>query len=102
MSSILSSFDIARQSLDTAMNDSEGSAERELSNYQKGIQYSLDRMKAQFQDFSTEALDSSVFKGAIDSGTALLSILTEIVSVGGGIPALLGAIGGTSIIKNLD
>lgn len=36
MSSILSSFDIARQSLDTAMNDSEGSAERELSNYQKG------------------------------------------------------------------
>ena len=30
-------------------------------------------MKAQFQDFSTEALDSSLFKGAIDGGTALLT-----------------------------
>lgn len=41
MSSILGSFDIARESLDTAVNDSAGSAERELSNYQKGKLYYL-------------------------------------------------------------
>lgn len=102
MSSIMGSFDIARESLDTAMNDSEGSAERELSNYQKGIQYSLDRIKAQFQELSTVTLDSDLFKGVIDSGTAFLDVLTSIIDVGGGIPALLGAIGGIKLFKNLD
>ena len=102
MSSIMGSFDIARESLNTAMNDSEGSAERELSNYQKGIQYSLDRFKAQFQELSTTTLDSDLFKGVIDSGTAFLDVLTSIIDVGGGIPALLGAIGGIKLFKNLD
>ena len=102
MSSIMGSFDIARESLDTAMNDSEGSAERELSNYQKGIQYSLDRIKAQFQELSTVTLDSDLFKGVIDSGTAFLDVLTSIIDVGGGIPTLLGAIGGIKLFKNLD
>ena len=36
MSALMSQYDIARQALNTAMNDSEGSAERELTNYQKG------------------------------------------------------------------
>ena len=36
MSALMSQFDIARQALNTAMNDSEGSAERELTNDQKG------------------------------------------------------------------
>lgn len=102
MSSIMGSFDIARESLDTAMNDSEGSAERELSNYQKGIQYSLDRIKAQFQELSTVTLDSDFFKGVIDSGTVFLEVLTSIIDIGGGIPALLGAIGGIQLFKNLD
>ena len=102
MSSIMGSFDIARESLNTAMNDSEGSAERELSNYQKGIQYSLDRFKAQFQELSTTTLDSDLFKGVIDNGTAFLDVLTSIIDVGGGIPALLGAIGGIKLFKNLD
>ena len=36
MSALMSQFDIARESLNTALNDSKGSAERELTNYQKG------------------------------------------------------------------
>lgn len=36
MSALMSQYDIARQTLNTAMNDSEGSAEKELTNYQKG------------------------------------------------------------------
>ena len=36
MSALMSQFDIARQALNTAMNDSEDSAEKELTNYQKG------------------------------------------------------------------
>lgn len=90
MSALLSNFDIARQSLDTAVNDSAGSAERELSNYQKGIQYSLDSFTAQFQSLSTELINADVFKGLVDGATGFLNILTQIVDVGGGLPAILG------------
>ena len=90
MSSILGSFDIARQSLDTALNDSAGSAERELENYQKGIEYSLDTFNAQFQELSTTVINADIFKGLIDGGTQFLNILTQILDVGGGIPAMLG------------
>ena len=102
MSSILGSFDIARQSLDTAVNDSAGSAERELSNYQKGIEYSLDTFKAQFQELSTTVINADVFKGLVDTGTAFLNVLTQIIQVGGGIPTILAAFGGFEIFKNLD
>ena len=56
MSALMSQFDIARESLNTALNESDGSAERELSNYQKGIQFSIDRIKPSFQEFSTTTL----------------------------------------------
>lgn len=36
VSALMSNFDIARDTLNTAMNESSGSAERELANYQKG------------------------------------------------------------------
>ena len=92
MSSIMGSFDIARQSLDTALNDSAGSAERELENYQKGIEYSLDTFNAQFQELSTQVINADVFKGLVDGGTAFLDILTQIIDVGGGLPAVLATI----------
>lgn len=53
----MTNFDIARKTLDTALNGSEGSAENELSNYQKGIEYSLDKLQANFQDFSNTLVD---------------------------------------------
>ena len=90
MSSIMGSFDIARQSLDTAVNDSAGSAERELENYQKGIEYSLDTFNAQFQELSTTVINADIFKGLVDGGTQFLNILTQILDVGGGLPAVLG------------
>ena len=90
MSSIMGSFDIARQSLDTAMNDSVGSASRELENYQQGIEYSMDRMGASFQNLSQQVVNADAFKFAIDSANAFLNILTQIIDVGGGLPALLG------------
>lgn len=92
MSSILGSFDIARQSLDTALNDSAGSAERELENYQKGIEYSLDTFNAQFQELSTTVINADIFKGLVDGGTQFLNILTQIIDVGGGLPAVLATI----------
>ena len=57
VSSLMTNFDIARKTLDTALNGSEGSAEKELSNYQQGIEYSLDKLQANFQDFSNTLVD---------------------------------------------
>ena len=102
MSSILGSFDIARQSLDTAVNDSAGSAEKELANYQKGIEYSLDTFKAQFQELSTTVINADIFKGLVDTGTSFLNILTQIIDVGAGLPVVLGAVGSIAIFKNLE
>ena len=98
----MSNFDIARDTLNTALNESEGSAERELENYQKGIEYSIDKFKATFQELSTNTLDSDIFKFVIDSGTDLVAVLNEIVKVGGGIPAVFAAIGGYKFFQNLD
>ena len=92
VSALMDNFDIARQTLDTALNDSEGSAERELENYQKGIEYSLDKFNASFQAMSTSFLDSDIFKGIIDSGTTLLNLLTAIGKVGGGLGAIFGTL----------
>lgn len=92
VSALMDNFDIARQTLDTALNDSEGSAERELENYQKGIEYSLEKFNASFQAMSTSFLDSDIFKGIIDSGTRLLNLLTAIGEVGGGLGAIFGTL----------
>lgn len=98
----MTNFDIAKETLNTAMNDSAGSAERELGNFQKGIQYSIDKFKATFQKLSTTTLSSDIFKGLVDGGTALISVLEEIISVVGGIPAIFATIGGIKLFKNLD
>ena len=47
-------------------------------------------------------MDAKHGKGAIDSGTNLLNVLTQIIDVGGAIPTLLTAIGGIKLFKNLD
>lgn len=98
----MSNFDIARETLDTALNKSQGSAEKELGNYQKGIEYSIDKFKATFQELSQNVLSSDLFKTAVDSGTAFLEVLNKIISVGHGIPALFAGIAGFNIFKNLD
>lgn len=99
MSALMSNWDIAEDTISKSLN-SEGSAENELGNYQKSLQYSLDTFKAQFQEFSTTTLNSGFLKGAIDAGTGLLNVFTQIIDVGGGIPTLLGAIGGILATKN--
>ena len=87
----MSNFDIAREATEAAYN-SDGSAEKELKNFQKGIEYSLTTFKAQFQELSTTFLNADIFKGLIDGGTQFLNILTKILDVGGGLPAMLGTL----------
>lgn len=43
-----------------------------------------------FQTLSTTFLNSDLFGGLIDGGTDFLNILTQILDVGGGLPAMAG------------
>lgn len=82
--------------------NAKGSAMQEQERWMGSMEAKIQQFKSQFQELSIVTLDSSILKGAIDAGTGLLNILTQIIDVGGGIPAILGAIGSTAFIKNLD
>lgn len=102
ISSLMKNFDIARQSVQTAEFESEGSAQRELDNWNKGIEASISHFKAQFQEFSTTMIDSDLFKGIVDGGTAALDVVTQLVDTIGLLPTILGGLGIGAFIKNLD
>lgn len=91
MSALMENFDIARNALNTALNDSEGSAEQELENWNQGIEASLSHFQAQFQQFSTSSISSDFFKGIVDGGTEALNILTQIVDTFGLMAPIAGA-----------
>ena len=91
MSALMENFDIARNALNTALNDSEGSAEQELENWNQGIEASLSHFQAQFQQFSTSSISSDFFKGIVDGGTEALNILTQIIDTFGLMAPIAGA-----------
>lgn len=102
LAAALNNSDLIKQAYNTAEFGSEGSAEKELSNYRKSIEYDIGQMKASFQELSTTAVSSDVFKGFIDGGTTAINVLTKFISVANGVPAVLTAIGAVKAFKNLD
>ena len=97
----MSNFDTARAATETAVN-SQNSAMKENERYMESLSGHIGVFKAQFQELSNVTLDSDFLKAAVDAGTGLLNILTKIIDVGGGIPAIFGTIGTIKIFKNLD
>lgn len=83
-------------------NEASGQSMEKFAAYQESATGKIEGFKNAFQSLSTTVIDSNVFKGLIDSGTTLLEILTQLIDVGGGMPLMLGAIGGTAFFKNLD
>lgn len=102
LAAALNNSDLIKQAYNTAEFGSEGSAEKELSNYQKSIEYHIGQMKASFQELSTTAVSSDVFKGFIDGTTNAINVLTKFIGVANGVPAVLTAIGAVKAFKNLD
>lgn len=92
VAALMENFQIARKSLDTALNDSQGSAERELENWNQGIEASLAHLEASFQDFSQKALSSDLIKGFVDGGTAILDVITQITDKVGVAAPLIGGV----------
>lgn len=92
MSALMQNWSIAESSLESALN-SEGSAERELGNYQKGLQYSIDKFKAEFQNMSNELFESDMLKTGVEIGSGLMSGITKGIEIAG--------FGGTNSLFNL-
>lgn len=97
----MSNFDIARESLNTALNESTGSAERELENWNQGLEASFNRFKAQFQELSTTTLSSNFLKGFVDTGTGALDILTQIIDKFGLLTTVIAGVGIAKTIMSI-
>lgn len=102
VSALMKNFDIARESLNTAENESFGSANRELEAWNKGIESSFKHLQAQFEAFSNATLDSGFLKGIVDMGTQGLEVITNLIDKVGLLPMVLSGFGATSFFKNLD
>lgn len=101
VSALMSNFDIARESLNTALNESTGSAERELENWNQGLEASFNRFKAQFQELSTTSLSSDFLKGFVDTGTGALDILTQIIDKFGLLTTVIAGVGIAKTIMSI-
>lgn len=101
LSAALNNISMIEEAYDTATN-SAGSALKEQQEYEKGIQYSLDRLTASAQTFANHFLDSSLVKGIVDFGNTTINVIDKVTSaltplgtlaLGGGIFAGIKNIG---------
>ena len=100
MSAIMQNFDVAREALELGIN-SEGVAQKELENYQKGIEYHFGVLKATFQDFSNTVLNSDTIIFFVDALQKLLEVLTKIVDVAGMLPTLFAGFSAFKVLSTL-
>lgn len=77
LSALMENFETARNAVQAAVN-STGSALKAQGEYEKTIQYSLDRLSASFQTFANHVLNSQFLKGIIDFGNGVLHVLDAV------------------------
>lgn len=88
LAAALSQYEMINEVYETAEN-SAGSAMREQEEYMKSLQYSIDKGKATVQEFWSTLLDSGFLKSALDFGTKILDIFTQLIDKLGTVPTLL-------------
>ncbi|MDE5717388.1 MAG: phage tail tape measure protein [Lachnospiraceae bacterium] len=76
-----------------SVEKSSGSALKAQEKYEQGIQYSLDRLKASFQQFADTLAGSGLLKGIVDLGNGTVNVLDFITDKLGAL-GTLGTIGG--------
>lgn len=90
-----------QKAYETALN-SAGSAAEEQVRWLESLEAKTQQFEAAWQELSNTVLDSDFLKGLVDTGTALVSTITDIIDgVGILIPLLTGG-GIAAFIKNLD
>lgn len=78
LAAALNNVDTLEKSYSEATN-SEGSARREQAEYEKSIQYSIDKTKASLQELANDALSSGVIKTFVEGANAFLNVLDFLV-----------------------
>ena len=92
---ILQNYKILDQVVETSAH-SEGSADEELQKQLESTESKLYQLKNQLQELATVTIDSDMFKGVIDTATAFLNIITQILDK---LPLLSTAIGSVVGLK---
>ena len=81
MYAVLGNLDTLQAAYETAEN-SAGSAMREQENYEKSIQYSLDKLSASAQEWSNTLVSSDVIKWFVDLANAAVELSTALTPIG--------------------
>lgn len=97
---ILENGDLLEKVYKSAEN-SAGSAMREQEEYAKSIQYSLDTLKATYQDFSQTVIKSDFVKNLLSTAQSFLEVLTKIIDKFGTLPTILTGIAAIGGIKGV-
>lgn len=97
IAALLTNMSQAENVLKTSL-ESSGSALREQEQYMKGIEYSADRMKASFQQLSSNTLNSDWVKGFYDLSNVLITVVDKIGLFNVALVALSGFIGAKSVL----
>lgn len=104
---LIQQFKIAEDTLAQTENAA-GSAMRENETYLDSIQGKMSQMSSAFQKLSGDLLDSSLVKGLVDIGTAVIDVTDDIVNLVGVLPTLAGAfssafaVGGPKLTGSID
>ena len=78
---VLGNLETLQSAYETAEN-SAGSAMREQENYEKSIQYSLDRLSASAQEWSNTLVSSDVIKWFVDLANAAVELSNALTPLG--------------------
>ncbi|MCZ2394983.1 MAG: hypothetical protein LC100_00400 [Chitinophagales bacterium] len=103
----LTNYDRLDDVLQTSIN-SMGSARAEQEEYAKSIQYSINTLKAAYQDFADSVINSDFVKNLLGTAQSFLEVLTKIIDKFGALPTILtgiaaiGGIKGVGIFGTLD
>ena len=84
----MENYSTAMKYMDESM-DSSGSAMQKYNTWTTGLTAAIEDFKNSFQTLSSTVVGSDLLTGIVDSGTAALDVLDQLVSTLGVIPSLL-------------
>lgn len=100
LAAVMNNIDRVKEIYATAEN-AEGSAMKENEAYQRSVQASIEKAKAQLQELAADFMSSDLLKGLIDGGRVFLDIADQIISKLSTVQAVIGGITVGSLFKGL-
>ena len=79
------------------MENSAGSADREMSVIEQSLEYKINKLKETWVGFAQDTASRETLGGIVDALTSLSNIVTTLL--GGGLPELIGLLSGFTMNK---